>query len=106
MDEQPAEEKVTFTKENKSSLGKRKNSKPLEDNSNDGSNLDSVVMSEPRKKIQKLTHSNSVEKQPSFAKILLLRDSAKSRIFNVKSAFSCNLDFQKSAFGEIFVLIG
>ena len=39
-------------------------------------------------------------------KILLLRDSAKSRIFNVKSAFSCNLDFQKSAFGEIFVLIG
>ena len=65
-DKQPAEEKVTFTKENKSSLGKRKNSKPLEDNSNDGSNLDSVVMSEPRKKIPKLTHSNSVEKQPSF----------------------------------------
>ena len=63
MEKQPAKkpaEKPIITKENKSSLGKRKNSKPLEDNPDTFDNLDSV-MSESRKKIQKLTHSNTID---------------------------------------------
>ena len=60
MDKQatkPATEKPTITKENKTSLGKRKKSKSLEDNHDD---LDSVELS---KKTQKVTHSNMIERE-------------------------------------------
>ena len=58
-----ATEKPTSTKENKTSLGKRKKSKALEDNPDGLDDLDSVVMSEPSKKIQKVTHSNTIERE-------------------------------------------
>ena len=45
--------KATTSTENKTSLGKRKKSK-LEGNSDGSNDLDPVVMSGPRKKIQKL----------------------------------------------------
>ena len=41
-------------------LGKRKKSEPSDGNSG-ADDLDSVIMSEPRKKIQKLTHSNAID---------------------------------------------
>ena len=42
-------------------LGKRKKSEPSDGNSDGADDLDSVIMSEPRKKIQKLTHSNTID---------------------------------------------
>ena len=77
-------DKATITTENKTSLGKRKNSKTWEGNSDCSDGLDSAFMkrkkyepsignpgdasddldlSEPRKKIQKLTHSNMIERE-------------------------------------------
>ena len=50
-------EKPTTTENNKTTLGKRKKSGP----SAGSDDLDSVIMSGARKKIQKLTHSNTID---------------------------------------------
>ena len=80
MDKQaknPATEKVTITTENKTSLEKRKNSKSLEANPDCSDDLDSIVMSEPRKKIQKVTHSNMIERESvEEMKSELMRESS------------------------------
>ena len=55
----PETEKPTTTETNKTNLGKRKKS-PSEANSG-ADDLDSVIMNEARKKIQKLTHSNTTD---------------------------------------------
>ena len=64
---EPTSKKLT-TKQ-KSSLGKRKESEP-EGNPGDcrSDDLDFVVMNEARKKIQKIAHSNTIERE-SAAKI-------------------------------------
>ena len=56
----PETEKLTTTEYNNTTLGKRKKSEPSEANSDD---LDSVIMNESRKKIQKLTHSNTIDEE-------------------------------------------
>ena len=61
----PETEKPT-TEKNKTNLGKRKKSEP--DNSAPD-DLDSVIMSEPRKKIQKLTHSNMIDGESTVEKM-------------------------------------
>ena len=48
------------TTESKTSLGKRKKSEPSEGNFDISDDLDSVIMNEARKKIQKVTHSNTI----------------------------------------------
>ena len=79
----PATKKSTPT-ENKRSLGKRKNAEPVSnlDYSND---LDSGIMSEPRKKIQKVTHSNTIERR-SVAK---LKSEAKLEQSIVQTKIAC-----------------
>ena len=64
------------TEKNKTSLGKRKKSEPSEGANSDGSDdLDSVVMSEARKKIRKLTHSNTIDGESAEKKkIEITRD--------------------------------
>ena len=59
----------------KTSLGKRKKSEP--EGNPDGSDLDSVVMSEPRNKMQKVTHSNTtdVESAAKMKSALMLEPS-------------------------------
>ena len=59
----------------KTSLGKRKKSEP--EGNPDGSDLDSVVMNEPRKKMQKVTHSNTtdVESAAKMKSALMLEPS-------------------------------
>ena len=47
--------------ENKTSLGKRKKVEPSEGNADASDDLDSDIMSEPRKKMQKSTHSNTID---------------------------------------------
>ena len=54
-------EKPTTTENNKTNLGKRKKSEPSEANSDASDDLDSVILSEARKKIRKLTHSNTID---------------------------------------------
>ena len=54
-------QKPTTTEKNKTNLGKRKKSEP--DNSDGSDDLDSGIMSEPKKKIQKFTHSNSIDEE-------------------------------------------
>ena len=49
------------TEKNKTNLGKRKKSEISEGNSDSADDLDSVIMNEPGKKIQKVTHSNSID---------------------------------------------
>ena len=56
----PETEKPTTTENNKTNLGKRKKSEPSEGNSDGFDDLDPVI-SEPRKKIQKVTHSTDGE---------------------------------------------
>ena len=56
----PATEKPT-TEKNKTSLGKREKSEPSEANSDGTDDLDSVIVSEPRKKIQKINHSTTID---------------------------------------------
>ena len=61
----PATEKPTITVllENKTSLGKRKKSNASEGNPVGLVDIDAVVMSEPKKKIQKVTHSNTIDRE-------------------------------------------
>ena len=47
--------------DNKTSLGKRKKSEPSEGNFDISDDLDSVIMNEARKKIQKVSHSNTID---------------------------------------------
>ena len=61
----PETEKLTTTEYNTTTLGKRKKSEPSEANSDD---LDSVIMNEARKKIQKLTHSNTIDEESAEKK--------------------------------------
>ena len=49
--------------ENKTSLGKRKKVEPCSDD------LDSVIMSEPRKKIQKVSHSYTIDEESTVEKM-------------------------------------
>ena len=53
-------ENPTTTENNKTNLGKRKKYEPSEANS-DASDLNAVIMSEARKKIQKVSHSNTID---------------------------------------------
>ena len=55
------------TDENKTNLGKRKKSEP--DNSDASEDLDSLILSESRKKIQKLTHSNTIDGESTDEKM-------------------------------------
>ena len=81
------DKQATITTENKTSLGKRKNSKPSEDNPDD---LDSIVMSEPRKKIQKVTHSNMIERESvEEMKSELMREP---NFLQTKMACACGSD--------------
>ena len=57
----PTKPEKPTTENNKTSLGKRKKSEPSEDNCDGYDDLDSVTMNEPRKKIQKVTNSNTVD---------------------------------------------
>ena len=59
----PETEKLTTTEYNKTTLGKRKKSEPSEANSDDLDQPDSVIMNESRKKIQKLTYSNTIDEE-------------------------------------------
>ena len=54
-------EKLTTTEKNNTNLGKRKKSEPSEANSDVSDDLDPVVKSESRKKIQKVTHSSTID---------------------------------------------
>ena len=54
-------ENPTTTEKIKTNLGKRKKSEPLEANSDASDDLDSVIMSESRKKFQKVSHSNTID---------------------------------------------
>ena len=68
----PPKEKPT-TEKNKTSLGKQKKSEPSE-----GAN--SVVMSEARKKIRKLTHSNTIDGESAEKKIEIIPSFVQSKI--------------------------
>ena len=59
-------EKPTTTETN---LGKRKKPEPSEPNSNASEDLDSLILSESRKKIQKLTHSNTIDGESTVEKM-------------------------------------
>ena len=59
-------EKQTTTEINKTNLGKRKKYEPSEPNSED---LDSVILSESRKKIQKVSHSNTIDGESTESEV-------------------------------------
>ena len=66
----PETEKQTTTEKNKINLGKRKESgSEPEGNSNAPDDLDPVIMCEARKKIQKLTHSNTIDGESTVEKM-------------------------------------
>ena len=73
-------EKLLATTENKTSLGKRKKSEN-ESNLEGYDDLDSVVMSKSRKKMQKVTHSNTIEKESV--------EKMKTEIMQTKMACAC-----------------
>ena len=65
----PETENPTTTEKGKQILGKRKKSEPPKANSDGLDDLDSAIMSESRKKIQKLTHSNTIDGESTDEKM-------------------------------------
>ena len=75
-------EKPTTTEENKTSLGKRKKSEPSEGNTDGTDDIDSVIMIEPRNKIQKVNHSTTIDGE-SVAKMeseIMLEPTEKNKM--------------------------
>ena len=68
---EPETENPTTTENNKTNLGKRKKYEPLEANSDGLDDLDSVIVIEAKKKIQKVTLSNTIygESVPTVEKM-------------------------------------
>ena len=81
-------ENPTTTENNKTNLGKRKKSEP-EANSNASDDLDSVIMSEARKKIQKLTHSNTIDGESTEIKSVEKMKSEMVEVSFVQTKMAC-----------------
>ena len=65
----PETENSTTTESNKTNLGKRKKSEPSEANPDASDDLDALILGEARKKIQKLTHSNTIDGESTDGKM-------------------------------------
>ena len=86
----PETEKPTTENNNKTNLGKRKKSEPSEANSDASDDFDSVIMNESRKKIRKVTHSNTIDGESKVEK--LESEVLEVCLVQTKMACACGYD--------------
>ena len=78
------------TEKNKTNLVKRKKSEPSEGINEGSDDLDSVIMSEPRKKIPKVSHSNTIDEESTVEKM----KTEMMEVSFVQSKMACACGFR------------